>query len=166
MLEQEAVELRLGQRIDALLLDRILGRDDHEAVGQPVGLAVDGDRALLHRLEQGRLGLGRGAVDLVGEQQLAEDRAAGQGELAGLEVEQVGAEDVARHQVRGELDAAEIEPEHPREALGEEGLGRARRPFEQDVARGEEGDQHQLDRLVLADDGLGHVAAGSRRRGL
>ena len=96
-------------------------------------------RALLHRLEQRGLGLGRGAVDLVGEQQLAEDRPAGQRELAGLEVEQVRAEDVARHQVRGELDAAEIEPERPREALREEGLGGARRAFEQDVARARAG---------------------------
>ena len=79
MLEQEAVELRLGERIDALLLDRILGRDHHEMVGQAVGVAVDGDGALLHRLQQGGLGLGRGAVDLVGEQQFAEDRARGSG---------------------------------------------------------------------------------------
>jgi hypothetical protein len=35
----------------------------------------DGDAALLHRLEQGRLGLGRGAVDLVGEDDVGEDRA-------------------------------------------------------------------------------------------
>ena len=38
LLEQEAVELRFGQRIRALLLDRILGRHDHEAVAQQMGL--------------------------------------------------------------------------------------------------------------------------------
>ncbi len=37
LLEQEAVELRFGQRIDALLLDRVLRRDDHEAVAQRHG---------------------------------------------------------------------------------------------------------------------------------
>ena len=101
-------------------------------------LAVDGDRALLHRLQQRRLGLGRGAVDLVGQQQLAEDRPARQREAAGLEVEQVGADDVARHQVGRELDAAEVQAEGAGEALGEEGLGRARRALQQDVAAGEQ----------------------------
>ena len=43
--------------------------------GERVGDAVDGDLALLHRLEQRRLGLRRGAVDLVGEEQVREDRA-------------------------------------------------------------------------------------------
>ena len=32
--EEEAVELRLGQRIGALVLDRILGRGDEERGGQ------------------------------------------------------------------------------------------------------------------------------------
>ena len=69
----------------------------------------DGDRALLHRLEQRRLRLGRGAVDLVGEHDVGEDRAR-------LELETpcaprsssamiVRADDVGRHQVGRELDA-------------------------------------------------------------
>ena len=36
-LEQEAIELRLGQRVRALLLDRVLRRDHHEAVAELVG---------------------------------------------------------------------------------------------------------------------------------
>ena len=114
---------------------------------------------LLHRLQQRRLGLGRGAVDLVGEQQFGEDRPAGQGEGRGLEVEQIGADDVARHQVRGELDAAELEPDRAREAVRDQRLGRARRAFEQDVPAGEQGDEHQVDRRLLADHGLRHLAA-------
>ena len=41
-----------------------------------VDRAADGDRVLLHRLEQGRLRLGRGPVDLVGQDDLREDRPA------------------------------------------------------------------------------------------
>ena len=47
-----------------------------------MGLAVDGHLALLHRLEQRRLGLGRRAVDLVGEQEVGEHRPLAQRELA------------------------------------------------------------------------------------
>jgi hypothetical protein len=36
-LQQEAVELGLGQRVGALVLDRVLGRRDHERVGQKTG---------------------------------------------------------------------------------------------------------------------------------
>ena len=54
---EEPVELRLGQRIGAVELDRVLGGDHHERTRQPVGVHVDRDLALLHRLEQRRLGL-------------------------------------------------------------------------------------------------------------
>ena len=42
-LEQEAVELRLGQRVGALVLDRVLRGDDDERVGQRVGPAPSTD---------------------------------------------------------------------------------------------------------------------------
>ena len=56
---QEPVELGLGQRVGALVLDRVGGREHVEGVGQREGLALDGDLPLLHRLEQRGLGLGR-----------------------------------------------------------------------------------------------------------
>ena len=42
---------------------------------QHVRGVVEGDLRLVHRLEQARLGLGRGAVDLVGEHDVGEERA-------------------------------------------------------------------------------------------
>ena len=86
-LEQEPVELRLGQREGAGELDRVLGRQHEERRRQPVRRAVDGDVALGHRLEQRRLRLRRRAVDLVGEEDVGEDRAGPEDELAGLAVE-------------------------------------------------------------------------------
>ena len=71
--EQEAIELCLGQGIGAFLLDGVLGGQDEKGRGQGEGLAADRDLALLHRLEQRRLHFGRGAVDLVGEQDVGED---------------------------------------------------------------------------------------------
>ena len=74
---QEAVELRLRQLVGAGLLDRVLRRDHHERPADLVGLPVDGDVPLLHHLEEGGLGLRRGAVDLVGQHQAVEDRELG-----------------------------------------------------------------------------------------
>ena len=72
---QEAVQLRLGQRESAQLVVRVLRGDHEEGRGQGARLAFDRDLLFLHRLEQGALRLGAGAVDLVGQQHLREDRA-------------------------------------------------------------------------------------------
>ena len=59
-------------------------------------------------------------------------------------------------------------PQARGEALREEGLGGARRAFEQHVALRDERDQQVLDRLLLADDRLGDLAAdrGGQRAGV
>jgi hypothetical protein len=68
-------------------------------------------KALLHGFEQRRLRLGRRAVDFVGQQNVGEDRALHEGPGAvaggGIFLDDVGAGDVGRHQVRRELDALE-----------------------------------------------------------
>ena len=72
--QQEAVELGLGERIGALVLDRVLRREHDERPRERVGLALDRHLPLLHRLQQRGLRLRRRAVDLVGEQEVREDR--------------------------------------------------------------------------------------------
>ena len=49
---REAVELRLGERIRPLVLDRVLRGDDEERLLELVRLTVDRHLRLLHRLEQ------------------------------------------------------------------------------------------------------------------
>ncbi len=79
-------------------------------------LAVDADPPLLHRLQQRGLGLGRRAVDLVGQHEAGEHRAVAEAELALADVEDVGADDVAGQQVGRELDAVEAGARWPRPA--------------------------------------------------
>ena len=104
---REAVELRLGERVRALVLDRVLRRHDHEREAELVRDAVDRDLALLHALEQRRLGLRRRAVDLVDEEDVREDRPGPELELVRALVEDVDAGDVGRKQVRRELEPRE-----------------------------------------------------------
>jgi hypothetical protein len=141
-LEQEAVELRLGQRVRALHLDRVLGGGHEEGLLELEALAEGRDLALLHGLEQRRLRARRGAVDLVGQDHVAEDRPAVEHEappaaLVLLQDPRPG--DVGRHQVGRELDAAEHQVERVGRALDERGLAQARRALEQHVPAGEEG---------------------------
>ena len=104
-LEHEAIHLRLGQRVSALLLDRILRRQHQEGLLEPEGVLADGDLLFLHRLEQGALHLGRRAVDLIGQHQVGEDRPFARREGARLRVVDLRAHHVGRQHVRRELEA-------------------------------------------------------------
>ena len=150
--EHEAVELGLGQGERALVLDRVLGGDDEERIGHRVGRAVDRRLALLHALEQGRLGLRRRPVDLVGEDDLGHDRAGPELELLVLLVVDREAGHVRRQQVRRELDPPEAAAEAPGDRLGEHGLAGAGHVLDQEVAAAQQRDESEADFVVLADD--------------
>ena len=94
--QQEAVELRLGQWKGALVLDRVLRREDEKRRVEEAGLAVDGHLPLGHRLEQRRLRLRHRAVDLVDEQHVREHRAGHELEVALALVVDRQARDVRR----------------------------------------------------------------------
>ena len=153
-LEEEPIELRLRQRVGALHLERVLGGEHEERLGERVLLLGDGDAVLLHRLEQGALRLRRGAVDLVGEDEVREDRPRLEAEpaLAALLHDDVRADDVGRHQVRRELDAAEAEVERLGHRAHEHRLAEPRHALEERVRSGEQADQRLPHELLLADD--------------
>ena len=151
--QQEPVELGLGQRVGALELDRVLGGHDQERALQGPGHPVDRHLPLLHRLQQGGLGLGRRAVDLVAQQQVGEHRAGPELEVAGALVVDRGAGDVRRHQVGGELDPGEAQRGHLREGPGDQGLGQARVVVQEHVPVGQQPEQDQLEGAALADHG-------------
>ena len=97
--QHETVELRIGQRIRAGEIERILRRHDEERRSEFVRDAVGGDLLFGHRFEQRALRLRRGAVDFVGEHELREQRARMELELAGVAVVNADADDVRRQQV-------------------------------------------------------------------
>ena len=106
-LEHEPVELGFGQEIGTVGLDRVLGGQHQEWLGNGERLLADGHLVLLHDLEQRRLDLGGGAVDLVGEQEVGEDRPELGLELAGAASKDARANQVGRDQVGRELDPPE-----------------------------------------------------------
>ena len=64
---------------------------------------------------------------------------------SGAGLQHLGAEDVGRHQVGGELHPVRDQPEHGAERLDQPGLGEAGRADQQPVAAAEDGDQRLLD---------------------
>jgi len=148
--QQKAIQLRFRQRISAGLLERILRRHHHEQRRQRARHAAHRDLVLLHRFQQGGLDLGRRAVDFVGEDDFVEQRAFDEFELA--LVINVGAGEVARQQVGGELDAAEAAVDGGGERFHRGRLGQARQAFDQHVTIGEQADHQSVEQRVLADD--------------
>ena len=150
--QHEPVELGLGQGERAFVLDRVLGRDDEERIGHRVGRAVDRRLALFHALEERGLRLGRRPVDLVGEDDLAEDRSRPELEFLGLLVVDREARDVRGQEVRCELDPPEGAAEAPGDGLGEDRLAGPGDVLDQQMAAAQQRDQGEADLMVLADD--------------
>ena len=112
---------------------------------------------LLHCFEQCRLCLGRGAIDLVREHEVGEDRASLEAQAAPtiqVLADDGGADNVSGHQIGCELDAAEPQRQHIAEGAHQERLAEARDTLEQHVTATEQGDEDQAHHLALPDDGF------------
>ena len=141
-----------GQRVGPLHVDRVLRRQHHERRLEPVGDAVDGDLPLLHALEQRRLRLGRGAVDLVADDDVGEHRPRLELEVALFGVVDAHAGHVAGQQIRRELQPADRAVDRAGERLGELGLADARHVLDQQVPLGQQHGQAQPHDFGLAFD--------------
>jgi hypothetical protein len=115
-----------------------------------VGHRVHGHLPLLHALQEGRLGLGARAVDLVAQHDVREDRAGLELEVAVLLVEHVDTGDVGGEQVRGELDPPEGAVDRARDRLSQHRLAHTGHVLDQQVSLRDQGDERQADLRVLA----------------
>jgi len=70
-------------------------------------------------------------------------------------LDDLGAGDVRRHQVRRELHAAKAEVNGIRQGLDQERLGQPRHTFQQAVTTRAHGNKHLLDDVLLTDDAFG-----------
>ena len=99
------------------------------------------------------LDLGRGAVDLVGQQDAGDDRAGPGVEGAGRRAVDLRAGQVGREQVGGELDRGGRAGRGPGQGAHGPGLGQAGDALDQDVAAGQQATTRRSIKRPLADDG-------------
>jgi len=161
-LEEEAIQLRFGQWIRAFLVNRVLRCHDEERFGELAEFAARSDLFFLHGFEHGGLGLGRGAIDFVGEDEVREDRAALELKFASAGIafhDEIRAEDVGGHEVGRELNATERHVEHFAERADEERFAKAGHAFEQNVSAAEQRDESVFNDVGVADDDLGDFCA-------
>ena len=153
-LEHEAVHLRLGERIGPLLLDRVLGGQHEERIGQRVGRLADRHLALLHRFQERALHLRGRAVDFVRQQQIREHGTLLRRELTRLGRIDERAHHVGRQQVRGEGNTLEIHAQRLGERIDAERLREARHAFQKNMPVRDQRQHQPVDQLLLADNHL------------
>ena len=160
-MKKKAVELRFRQRVSAVLLDGVLRGEHEEGRGELVRGSGDGDGLFLHRFEQRRLGFGRGAIDFIRQQHVAEDRAGLELEnlLSAALDEDLRADDVRWQQVRRELNALELQMQRFGQRVDQGRFAKARNAFQQHMPAADHGGEHMLDDVMLADDEFGDFCA-------
>jgi hypothetical protein len=104
------------------------------------------------------LGLRRGAVDLVGQQHLGENRPGVEHEAVFLALVDRDAGDVGRQQVAGKLHPVEFEAERNGQRVRQRGLADPGHVFDQQVAAGQQAGQRLANLQILADHDLADLA--------
>ena len=117
----------------------------------------------LHRLQQRGLRFRRGAVDFVRQDDVGKKRPFDEYESAAARLigflQNIGAGDVRRHQVRRELDAVELQRHRLGQRVDDGRFGQSRHPHQQPVPARQNADQQLLDDDVLPDDDPGQFGA-------
>ena len=96
-------------------------------------------------------------VDLVGEQQLREDRPRSKSKLALLHVEDRRSGDVRRHQVGSELDPSELAAKDLAERSHEQSLAETGDGLDQHVSSREQRGQRSQHKFILPDKHLANL---------
>jgi len=129
-----------------------------------VGNLADGHAVFLHGFQQCRLSLGRGAVDLVSQNQVGEHRSGLklQNLFTALALAQhVATHDVSRHQVGRELNAGKFQMQHVGKRLYELGLAGAGNAFDEAVAARQQAGEDSVDDFFIAYDHARHLRANA-----
>ena len=118
--EHKAVQLRLGQRIGALLLNRVLRSQHKERLRERAVLTTGGHAMFLHGLQQRTLRLGRRPVNFVRQNDVGKDWALYKFKLPSTSLtvlQNLRTRDVAGHQVGRKLDPVEVQVHDLRERI-------------------------------------------------
>ena len=153
-LQHETVDLCLGQRVGALLLDGVLRRHHQERLVELVGRLTYGHLSFLHSLQQCALHLRRCTVNLIRQDEVREDRSFLHHEVLVLLAVNQRTDQVGRQQVRRKLYPAESCVYRLCKTCDSKGLGQSRHTLEQYVTVAQQSNHHALHHVFLSDDVL------------
>ena len=136
-----------------MVFDGILCGHHEERLRERLGFAVHADLRFVHGFEKRRLRARRRAIDFVGEHDVGENGSGTKLKFAILRVIDADAENVARKQVRSELNALEAAVKRFGERLRQRSLADAGNIFDKQMAAREQRDERELDGFFFAENG-------------
>ena len=151
---QEAVQLGVGQRLGPGGAHRVLRRQDDKRHRQRPGQAIDRHLPFFHRLQQRRLRLAGGPVDLICQQQIRHNCAGFILQARRLAIVDGEADDIRRQCIRCELHTLCVQPQHLGKGQGHCRLADAGNILEQDVPLCQNDRKYPDQHAVLAADCL------------
>ena len=154
-LEHEPVFLGFRKWVCAFVFNRVLRCKNSKVRVQIMCRPVDRDHPFLHGLKQRGLGLGRRPVNLVRQQKRGKNRPLDQGKPAILQIKDMRARNIRRHQVRGELNPRKFASQDMGERPDKQGLGNAGHALDKGMIACKNCNERFLDHALLADDDLG-----------
>ena len=102
-----------------------------------MGFTVDGHLAFLHAFEQAGLGAGYGAVYLICQQNVGDNRSRMKCKKACLLIIDIKAGNIGRQEIRRKLNPGKRTPDAFGQGFGQQGFGDAGHIFQQDMTLGQ-----------------------------
>ena len=113
--------------------------------------AIHTDAPCGHRLQQGTLGAGAGAVDLIGQQHLGEQRPGLKSKLSRGAIQHIDPGQISRQKIAGETDALESQVPTAGQSFRQGGFSQSRSVFDQQMPPGQKAAERQAHLLLLAE---------------
>ena len=149
---EKTVELVFREEIGALEFVGILRGDHHEWGRKVMDLPLCAHCRFGHRLEERRLRPRGRAIDLVGEDDVGEDRPPPKQECAALPLQDRNPSNVRGKEIRSALDPTEGTVHAARQGLRQNRLSNPRHVLDEHMAASEQADDDPVDRLRIAQE--------------
>jgi hypothetical protein len=117
---------------------------------------VDRDLILFHAFQESCLRARRHAIDFIYQEQIREHRPFVKVERSLSHIQNIRADDIRGHQIRGALHSLELHPQQSRKRFYNQSFCNPWNSFQEGVAPAEECNQALVLKFLLADDDFAH----------
>ena len=140
-----------------MILSRVLCRDDHKRRTERIGLIVERNLRLTHRLQQAALSLRRRTIDFIRQDYIRENGSGDELKRLLLSIENRHAHNVRRQQIACKLNALERAVQRSCKAVSQRGFADSRNIFEKEMPASEQCDEAHLNDMGFPFDHSSNV---------
>lgn len=131
--DHESIQLAIRQWISSVFSEGILSGNDKERIFEGVRCAVHGDLFFLHAFQKRALCSGWRAVEFIGEENVCKDWTGNELKIGFMDSVYRRSCDIARHEVRGKLNARKFCLNGFCQGIGKRRFGKSRCSFDENV---------------------------------